>query len=208
MGLFGKKDEKLFKLFVESARVVVRGGDILVSVAEDYRDLDTKMANLTEMEHEGDKIIQQLVEKLNSSFVLPFDREDAFELVQKLDATLDYITGIVDRMILYKTGAPNQTVRDMVQILYQALKEQEAAFAMLENLESKKGSIMKCAETIRNLEKKQDSLYRTSMAALFEKETDPIKIIKWKEVYENIETATDYLEDVGDLLSNLCIKYS
>lgn len=208
MGLFGKKDEKLFKLFVESAKVVVKGGDILVSVAEDYNDLDTKMANLTQMEHEGDKIIQQLVEKLNSSFVLPFDREDAFELVQKLDATLDYITGIVDRMILYKTGAPNQTVRDMVQILYQALKEQEAAFAMLENLDSKKGSIMKCAETIRNLEKKQDSMYRTSMAALFEKETDPIKIIKWKEVYENIETATDYLEDVGDLLSNLCIKYS
>ncbi len=103
MALFGKNDDKLFELFSESARVVVRSGDILCDLVADYTDLDKKLANLTEMEHEGDRIMDQLVEKLNSSFVLPFDREDAFQLVQKLDATLDYITGIIDRMILYKT---------------------------------------------------------------------------------------------------------
>jgi uncharacterized protein Yka (UPF0111/DUF47 family) len=78
--LFGKKDEQLFLLFNESARVVVRGGEILQNVVHDYRDLDVKMAKLTAMEHEGDRIIQELMRRLNTSFILPFDREDAFQL--------------------------------------------------------------------------------------------------------------------------------
>lgn len=208
MRLFGRKDSRLFQLFSESAKVVVRGGDILKDVVHDYRDLDVKLARLTEMEHEGDRIIQQLVEKLNSSFVLPFDREDAFQLVQKIDATLDYITGIIDRIILYKTGEPNQTVKNMVDLLYQALIEQETAMSLLPDLDKKKDKIMKCAENIKSIEKRQDTLYRTSVASLFENEKDAIKIIKWKEVYEQIETATDYCEDIGELLNNICIKYS
>src|SRR5665647_575928 len=102
MGLFGKKDENLFLLFADSARMVVTAGEILNDVVNDYHNLDKKMARLTTMEHEGDRITQALVRKLNTSFILPFDREDALRLVQTLSTTLDYITGIIDRMILYK----------------------------------------------------------------------------------------------------------
>ena len=82
MRLFGRKDQELFALFRESARMVIRGGDILRTVVNDYTDLDVKMAKLTAMEHEGDRMIQELVRRLNTSFILPFDREDAFQLVQ------------------------------------------------------------------------------------------------------------------------------
>lgn len=207
--MFGRKDKELFIMLSESARVVVRGGEILKEVVLDYSDLDIKMAKLTAMEHEGDRIIEELVRRLNTSFILPFDREDAFQLVQKLSTTLDYITGIVDRMILYKAGPPDTTIQEMVEVLFQALLFQEKALNLLNRIEKNLKEIMECTEEIRRLEKKQDCLYRTGVAALFEQhENEPISIIKWREVYEHIEMAQDYVEDVAELISNICVKYS
>jgi len=208
MGLFGKKDEELFRLFRNSAQVVINGGNILQNVVNDYTDLDIKLAQLTAMEHEGDRIIQELVRRLNTSFILPFDREDAFQLVQKMAATLDYITGIIDRMILYKTGKPNRRVKEMVDVLYESLLLQEKAFNMLSSLEQNKKEITEVCEKINQLEKKQDSNYRCGLASLFDKEKDPINIIKWREVYEHIEMAQDYVNDIARLITNICIKYS
>lgn len=209
MALFGRKDENLFFLFEESSRVVVRGGDILNDIIADYRDLDVKMSKLLDLENEGDRIIEQLVGRLNASFIMPFDREDAFQLVQKLSTTLDFITGIIDRMILYKTGQPDQRVREMVEVLYSALLLQQKAFKLIDKVESNKKPIFECCEEIRKLERKQDNLYRSGLANLFENEKDkPLNIIKWREVYEHIEMATDHVEDVGNLIRNICVKYS
>lgn len=209
MRLFGRKDEELFLLFNESARVVVRGGGILQTVVHDYSDLDVKMAKLTAMEHEGDRIIQELMRRLNTSFILPFDREDAFQLVQKLATTLDYITGIIDRMILYKAGNPDEQVKEMVEVLCESLDLQEKAFNMLDKMDRNKKEIIESCNMIMKLERKQDHLYRNGVARLFdEHEDDPISLIKWREVYEHIEMAQDYVEDTADLLINICIKYS
>lgn len=209
MRLFGRKDEELFVLFGESARMVVRGGEILRKVVHDYTDLDVKMAKLTAMEHEGDRIIQELVRRLNTSFILPFDREDAFQLVQKLSTTLDYITGIIDRMILYKAGEPDERVKEMVDVLLEALRLQEKAFNLLNRIEQNKKAILECCHEIGQLERKQDLLYRNGVAYLFEHhEHDPVTIIKWREVYEHIEMAQDYVQDVGELITNICVKYS
>ncbi len=206
--MFGTKDEQLFNLFSESARMVVRGGDILLDVVNDYTELDIKMAKLTAMEHEGDLLIQELMRRLNTSFILPFDREDAFRLVQKLSTTLDYITGIIDRMILYKAGQPDQRVKEMVKVLNEALLLQEKAFNLIANLENNNKEILNYCEQMRQLERKQDMLYREGVAQLFQNESDPIAIIKWREVYEHIEMAQDYVQDVGELISNICVKYS
>lgn len=208
MALFGNKDENLFWLFAESARVVVRGGDILNEVVSDYRDLDEKMAQLTDLENEGDRIIQTLVRKLNTSFILPFDREDALKLVQQLSTTLDYITGIIDIMILYKAGEPNSQVKEMVATLYEALLIQEKAFKLLNKLEQNKKTLLEYCENIRLLEHKQDKFYRNSLGDLFDNEKNPVVIIKWRGVYEHIEMAMDHVEDVANLIRNLCIKYS
>lgn len=208
MALFGRKDAGLFKLFNESAQVVVRGGDILNDVINDYNDLDLKMVQLLQLENEGDRIIEKLVSRLNTSFILPFDREDAFLLVQKLATTLDYITGIIDRMILYKTGEPDQRVKEMVAVLYEALLLQQKAFFLIDRIDQNKKTIYAYCEQIRQLERRQDTLYRSGLAALFENESEPLNIIKWREVYEHIEMAVDHIEEVADLIRNICVKYS
>lgn len=208
MGLFGKKDENLFLLFADSARMVVTAGEILNDVVNDYHNLDKKMARLTTMEHEGDRITQALVRKLNTSFILPFDREDALRLVQTLSTTLDYITGIIDRMILYKAGEPNSIVKEMVTVLTEALLLQEKAFNLLNKVEQNQKVILECCEQIRQLERKQDTYYRNALADLFENEKSAVAIIKWREIYEHIEMAMDHVEDVANLIRNICIKYS
>ncbi|HWQ76782.1 MAG TPA: DUF47 family protein [Syntrophomonas sp.] len=209
MALFGRKDETLFFLFEESSRIVVKGGDILNDIIADYRDLDVKMSKMLDLENEGDQVLEQLMGRLNASFIMPFDREDALQLVQELSTTLDFITGIIDRMILYKTGEPDQRVREMAEVLYEALLLQQKAFKLIDRMESNKRQIFECCETIRSLERKQDNLYRSGLADLFENEKDrPINIIKWREVYEHIEMATDHVEDVGNLIRNICVKYS
>lgn len=208
MALFGNKDENLFFLFAESARVVVKGGDILNDVVNDYHNLDEKMALLTALENEGDRIIQTLVRKLNTSFILPFDREDALRLVQELATTLDYITGIIDIMILYQAGEPNSKTKEMVAALYEALLLQEKAFNLLHKLEQNKKPMLEYCEKIRQLEHKQDKYYRNALADLFDNEKNAVTIIKWRGVYEHMEMAMDHVEDVANLLRNLCIKYS
>lgn len=208
MRLFGRKDEELFRLFKESARVVVEGGEILQSVVDEYSDLDVKMAKLTTMEHKGDQIIQELIERLNTSFILPFDREDAYRLAQRLSTTLDYITGIIDRMILYKAGQPDEKIKAMVKVLLEAIDLQNQAFCVLDRMEKNEKEILQYCEQIRQLERNQDTLYRNGLAALFENEQNPISIIKWREIYEQIEMAQDYVEGVAQLISNICVKYS
>lgn len=208
MALFGNKDENLFFLFAESARVVVKGGDILNEVVSDYHNLDEKMAQLTALENEGDRIIETLVRKLNTSFILPFDREDALRLVQKLASTLDYITGIIDIMILYQAGEPNSKTKEMVSVLYEALLLQQKAFNLLHKLEQNKKTMLEYCENIRKLEHKQDKYYRNALADLFDHEKDAVKIIKWRGVYEHVEMAMDHVEDVANLLRSICIKYS
>ncbi len=208
MGLFGRKDENLFLLFADSASMVVTAGEILNDVVNDYHELDKKMARLTAMEHEGDRITQALVRKLNTSFILPFDREDALRLVQTLSTTLDYITGIIDRMILYKAGEPNSIVKEMVAVLTEALLLQEKAFNLLDKVEQNKKVILECCEQMRQLERKQDTYYRNALADLFENEKNAVAVIKWREIYEHIEMAMDHVEDVANLMRNICIKYS
>lgn len=205
---FGQKDYQLFRMFSASAGVVTRAGEIVRDVVHNYKSLDERLLELETLEHEGDKIIEELMQKLNQSFVLPFDREDAYGLVQKLDSTLDYITGIIDRMILYKPGVPNQVVKDLVETLVAAIMEQEKAFKLLENFESKRLEIIECCENIKRLEKKGDVLYRQAMAELFREVEDAMQIIKWKEIYEHIETTLDRCEDVSTLINGICIKYS
>ncbi|NPV92290.1 MAG: DUF47 domain-containing protein [Firmicutes bacterium] len=205
---FGRKDYKLFDLFNLSANVVVRASIIVRDIVNDYEDLDDKMKQLMALEDEGDQIIEELVQKLNQSFVLPFDREDAYAMVQKLDSILDYLAGIVDRIILYKAVQLNTVVCQLADVLHQAIILMETAFNMLLDFENKRKEIMECCDLIMELERKGDSLYRQAMADLFQGDHDAMTVIKWKEIYEHIESTLDRCEDVGNLVRGICIKYS
>lgn len=205
---FGRKDYKLFDLFTLSANVVVRASAIVNEIVNNYEDLDDKMKQLMALEDEGDQIIEELVNKLNLSFVLPFDREDAYAMVQKMDSILDYLAGIIDRIVLYKAVQPNRVVCNLADVLDQAVKLVETSFKLLVDFEHKRKEIMECCDQIMELERRGDAFYRQAMADLFQGDYDVMTVIKWKEIYEHIETTLDRCEDVGNLIRGICIKYS
>ncbi|MDH7479282.1 MAG: DUF47 family protein [Syntrophomonadaceae bacterium] len=208
MWSFGKKDTKLFELFSLSANVVVRASAIVKDIVTDYEDLHEKMKALMVLEDEGDQLIEELVHKLNQSFILPFDREDAYAMVQELDSILDYLAGIVDRIVLYKAAQPNKVVSDLAEVLDKSVGLMETAINLLRDLESRRREIVNCCDQIVDLERKGDNLYRLAMADLFDGGHDVMTVIKWKEIYEHIENTLDRCEDVGNLIRGICIKYS
>jgi uncharacterized protein Yka (UPF0111/DUF47 family) len=111
-------------------------------------------------------------------------------------------------MILYKAGEPNNRVKEMVAVLTEAILLQEKTFNLLNKLEQNKKTILDYCEQMSESEHKQDKYYRSGLADLFDNEKDPVVIIKWREVYEQIEMALDHVEDVANLIRNICIKYS
>ena len=114
----------------------------------------------------------------------------------------------MDRIILYKVTLPNPVVSNMIEVLEKAIKLMEKAFKMLSDVEDNRQEILACCEEIMALEKECDTLYRQAVAALFHGQYDAMTIIKWKEIFEHIETTLDRCEDVGNLISGICIKYS
>lgn len=205
---FGKKDYDLFNLFAATATIVLQASAIVKEIVNSYEQMDEKMKKLMQLEENGDQILEQLLGKLNQSFILPFDREDAYGLAQELDSILDYLAGIVDRIVLYKAVQPNPVVSKLAEVLHLAIADMEKAFKLLVDFEHRRKDIMLLCDQITEYERKGDSLYRKAMADLFQGQYDAMTIIKWKEIYEHIETTLDRCEDVAILLRGICIKYS
>jgi predicted phosphate transport protein (TIGR00153 family) len=202
------KEEKFYSLFQEGAETVFQGALLLKEAVSDPTLVKEMMTRITEVEHHGDQITRTIIDHLNQTFITPLDREDIYTLAQKIDDILDYIEGTIERMMLYKTGQAAPDVVELVDILVETRSVIKSAFVNLRSLRHDGASILKSCQEINLLESKGDHLYRAGVARLFEEVTDPIEIIKWKEIYEHIETALDHCEDVSDVLKGVVLKYS
>lgn len=164
-------------------------------------------AQMHRFEHEADNVTNQIIARLNSTFITPLDREDIYKLAQVLDDVVDFAEGTVERMHLYRTGKPSLGTQELVHLVGLAAEQIQDAFSCLGNIHNKKSRILAAAEEIYNLESSGDKLYRQEVARLFDCEEDPIEIIKWKEVLEHIESTLDHCEAIADLLKSVVLKY-
>lgn len=202
------KEDKFFELFQEGAATIVSGVKILEAAMKDAQGQDKQLEELTRVEKHGDEVVQNIIDLLNRTFVTPFDREDIYMLARELDRILDHMHGTLEKMVLYKTGHPKPCARSLVQILDRAAWEIQKAIDQLADLKSNYNQILNLCEDIKYQENEGDKQYRKAVAALFETETNPIEVIKWKEVYEHLETALDHCEDVANLLKGVALKYA
>lgn len=202
------KEEKFYTLFLEGAALVLKGAFLLRDAVLDHTRVEEIMVKVTEVEHQGDQVTREIIDHLNQTFITPLDREDIFNLAQKLDDILDFIEGAIERMMLYKTRKPADDILQLVDLLVEALHEIQKALENLKCLRSDGTGILKSCQNINLLETKGDHLYRAGVARLFDEVKDPIEIIKWKEIYEHVETALDHCEDVSDVLKGVVLKYS
>lgn len=202
------QDERFFEYFEDSTEAISEAAHILKAFFEDRSDPAMNLERINEVEHHGDRIFLKTIERINHSFITPFDREDILLLAQDLNRVLDHIQGTMEIVVIYKVGQPKERyVLDLVNVLVEATEEVKFAVRKLRELRVHHREIIESCEKIRAFEHQGDNLYRTGIASLFENTEDVIEIIKWKEIYEHLETTLDYCETVSNVIKGIAVKY-
>jgi predicted phosphate transport protein (TIGR00153 family) len=204
-GLLSKilpREEGFLTLFVRQAENVAAGAAALVELVTNYTDPPAGARRVKDIEHIGDTITHDLNTRLNQTFITPFDREDIHELASKVDDVLDLADAAAGRLVLYGVKAIRPGVPELARILETATREILAAVRVLD----KQDHILDHCIEINRLENEGDRVSRALIAQLFEKEKNPVEIIKWKEIIEAIETAIDKCEDVANVIETVVLK--
>lgn len=200
--------DKFFVLFSDSSRAVRDGANVLRDAMRDFNDLEHKMQLITEIEHNAHAINDDIVDLLNRTFITPLDREDIFSLAGVLDDIVDFLQGVMERMVLYKTGKPSEGATELARLLAESTDELVQAIDMIKNIKGNKDKILDHTRRMVALESEGDYIYRQEIANLFSTCPDPVAIIKWKEVLEHLEESLDHCEKLADLLRGVVMKYA
>lgn len=201
------REQTFLPQFVRAAEVIVEAARALDELAADFTDVSLKVARIKHLEHEGDQVAHQTFALLSRTWITPIDREDIHALVKALDDVLDFMDAAASRLVLYKIPAPRPGLKQATELLVQSAEAIRRAMSFLGDLKNGKAILEICVE-INRLENEADSLNRISIGALFDIEKDPITLLKWKEIYEVLEEATDRCEDVANVLEQIVLKSS
>ncbi|MGN6564036.1 MAG: DUF47 domain-containing protein [Thermomicrobiales bacterium] len=205
---FLPRDEKFYEYFNDAARNAAETAQLLVDLVEHYEDVGPKVQRLRDLEHRGDEITHQVFNALNRTFVTPLDREDIRDLASTLDDFVDAIEDVARRLWLYRLPAPTEPARTLARII----GEQAALLAeMVPLLERTKDrdALMRQTVAINRLENEADDIFYNALATLYDGATDipaVIAAIRWGEIYQELEDATDRAEDVANAVEGIVLK--
>jgi len=196
------REQDFFVLFGKQADNIQVGARALLQMLEHYTGVPEQVQIVKAIEHEGDEITHAIFTKLNQTFITPFDREDIHELTSRLDDVIDLIDAAASRFVLYRVDAIRHGTVDLVKVLVSAT---DGVSAAVHAISTPQNALKYCIE-INRCENESDRLCRTLIAQLFDEERDPVQIIKWKEIFEVIETAVDKCEDVANVIEGVILK--
>ena len=204
---FIPREEKFFELFEDSARNTVKAAKVLNELVDNWEHIEQRVEEIKELEHVGDTITHEIIARLHRTFVTPLDREDIALLAKSLDDIMDFIDSAACSMGIYKVDSPGKRAKELADIIIQATAEVEHAVLELRHKAKLKEILERCVE-INRLENMADVVYRAAMAELFENSTDMAHVIKWREIYEHMESATDRCEDVANVIEGVALKHA
>ncbi len=199
------RQETFLPQFNEAAQVIVDASRVLDAMASDFSDAAGKAREIKRLEHHGDKVAHETFDLLNRTWITPIDREDIHALVRALDDVLDFIDAAASRLVLYRVGPPTEALKAGTELIVQCAVMIQKAVSQLGDLKNSKEILAACVE-INRLENEADTVMNHGIAALFDASRDAIDVIKWKEIYEIVEGATDRAEDVANVLEAIVIK--
>lgn len=206
-GRFLPKETSFFDFFEQHAALTVEGTKEFLSLVTTGANIETKAKRVSDIEHETDVITHRCVEGLHKVFITPFDRDNIHRLITRMDDVMDYVEAAAERIALYELTVMTADVRDMADVLYRAAQQVELAVKGLRNLKDPQSILKQCID-INRLENESDQILRRAVAKLFKEEKDPIMVIKWKEIYENLESAADRCEDVANIIEGVILEHS
>lgn len=199
------RNEEFFDLFTEVANRNKEAAQYLHDLFEAAPDRRTPHVEaIKRLEHEADQVTHEVVNRLDRTFITPLDREDIHQLASDLDDVMDAMDGTARRAKIFRLGIPPQGVRRLVEVVQRMMAVLYEAVSRL-----KKGDdVMRYCIEAKQLEEEGDSIYHEALGQLFEKEHDAIELIKWKEIYDDLEGTLDQAEDVANVVESITIKHA
>jgi hypothetical protein len=199
------REEEFFALFTEVANRNKEAVALLRKLFEAPPDRRTPhIEAIKRLEHEADQVTHEVVNRLDRTFITPLDREDIHQLSSDLDDVMDAMDGTARRAQIFGLGPSPQGVLRIAEVLQRMM----AAIAEAVSRLKKGDDVMKYCIEAKQLEEEGDAIYHESLGQLFAKEKDAIELIKWKEIYDNLERTLDQAEDVANVVESITIKHA
>lgn len=201
-----KKEDVFYRLFSEYAVKIVKAGESFHDLVQNYENVEDKVSKIKVLETECDMEAHKILKALNGSFVTPFDREDIYDVTKQMDDIVDSIEEVANRFIVFDVHALKPEALTMSELILQSIREVEVLFKHLS--EMKKNQIVReQIIEINRLENEGDLIYRKALTKLFREEKDPIELIKWKHLFEQLEASLDSCENVANIMEGVVMKY-
>jgi predicted phosphate transport protein (TIGR00153 family) len=204
---FLPREGDFFTLFERHAALTVEGAKQFVTLVGGGQNVRALAARIKEIEHETDVITHTCVERLHTTFITPIDRDDIHRLITRMDDVMDFIESASERIALYELRDMTEEVRDLAKVLVRATEAVARAVTGLRDMKKSEGVLEHCIE-VNRLENEGDEILRNAVATLFREATDPLLVMKWKEVYEALENATERCEDVANIIEGVVLEHA
>jgi len=197
------RDEQFFAMFEMAAQNTLEGAEVLKALLDTFDNIEEKARLIEEIEHKGDTITHEIIKRLNTTFITPIGQEDILALASSIDEVIDRIHGAAKRINLYKLTEPTPQAKELGFLILKSTRELHRAVT---HLSTKMGEVFKFCVAVNFLENEANRVCREAIGQLFEDGMDPIYILKWKDIYNTLETATDRCEDAANVLEGVALK--
>jgi len=201
------KEEDFYSLLEQVSSFAIEGAEQLKQLLEDYTNVEIKLQAMENLEHACDRVTHTTINRLNETFLTPFDREDIHKLVITIDDVLDTTEAAAQRMQMCRIKKPTEDIRKMSHIILEQANRIRRAVAAMRSMANYNDIMDQCVE-IHRLENESDLIMKRAIGRLFDEEKDPLEIMKMKEVYENLEIVSDRCEAVATMIQGITVKMS
>lgn len=201
------KSDEFFDDFDAQCAVTVEGAKMLHALLSDYRDVAARVQALKEVEHKGDEVTHRAFNRLHQQFITPFDRAQIHSLLGRIDDVLDLTNAAAARLHYYEIQSSLPDATELARLLVLAAEKVREVVAALRLIKQPQQILAGCKE-IKRLETQADEALRAGMGRLFKSGVDPLTVIKWKEIYDMIETATDKCLSVANIIEGVVLEHS
>ncbi len=206
LGRFLPRETSFFDFFEEHARLTSEGIREFAALVSEGSNIAAKAKRIKEIEHETDVVTHRCVEALHKTFITPFERDHIYNLITRMDDIMDNVEATAERIVLYDLTVMRAEIADMADVLVRCAAQVELAVHALRN-PTRAAPILQICVEINQLENEGDAILRIALARIFKEEKDPLTVMKWKEIFEYLESATDRCEDVAQIIEGVVLEH-
>ncbi len=196
------RDEQFYEIFTELAQRLTRSAELLHQLFENPGQIEERVSQIKVLEHEADDLTHEIIDRIDRTFVTPFDREDIHALASELDDVIDLIDGTARRTTIFRLQQTRPAAVVLAEVLMRAARCVEEGVRDMKNPKR----VYAVSQKLKELEEEGDAVYHEAMGLLFAEGGDPLEVIKWKDLYDKLEDALDQCEDVGNVLQSIALK--